>query len=90
MRDHFSVYDAKAQFSAIIRQVREGRSITVTLHGTPVAEIRPIQAPDAGLDSRVDALAERGILIRSALPVPLPSRIVRRAGALQRFLDDRD
>ena len=42
MRDTYSLYEAKAKLSAIIRQVREGRPVVVTLHGEPVAEIRSI------------------------------------------------
>lgn len=90
VRDHYSVYDAKAHLSAIIRQVREGRSITITLHGNPVAEIRPIEATTANLESRMAALAERGILLPPDRPAALPTRTVRRQGALQRFIDDRD
>lgn len=37
-RRSFSLYDAKARFSEIVRMVREGTSVTVTVHGEPVAE----------------------------------------------------
>ena len=46
MRDTYSLYEAKAKLSAIIRQVREGRHVLVTVHGEPVAEIRPV-VPEA-------------------------------------------
>ncbi len=42
MRDTYSLYEAKARLSAIIRQVREGRHVLVTVRGEPVAEIRPV------------------------------------------------
>ena len=42
MRRTYSLYEAKARLSAIIRQVREGQRVVVTLHGEPVAEIRPL------------------------------------------------
>jgi len=51
MRDTYSLYEAKARFSAIIRLVREGRRILVTVRGEPVAEIRPL-APAARERSR--------------------------------------
>ena len=43
MRSEYSTYEAKAQFSEIIRQVRQGKTIMVSYRGEPVAEIRPFQ-----------------------------------------------
>ena len=59
MRDSYSLYEAKAKLSAIIRRVREGRSAVVTLHGEPVAEIVPIAGAGKDLAARVEQLAER-------------------------------
>ena len=39
----YSTYEAKARFSEIIRHVREGRTVTVSYRGEPVAEVRSIQ-----------------------------------------------
>jgi prevent-host-death family protein len=90
MRDTYSLYEAKAKLSAIVRKVREGRSVIVTLHGEPVAEIRPVTRAGGGIDTRIDELAERGIVVR-ATSMPLPLRtVVRRPGALARFLAERD
>lgn len=91
MRDTYSLYEAKANLSAILRQVRAGRSVIVTLHGQPVAEIRPI-APAHDLATRLSGLADRGILIRpdpdaQARPV---RTVARRPGALRRFLAERN
>ena len=36
----YSIYEAKARFSEVIRQVREGKTVTVSYRGEPVAEIR--------------------------------------------------
>ena len=33
----YSIYEAKAKFSEIIRKVREGQTVTVSYHGEPVA-----------------------------------------------------
>ena len=89
MRDTYSLYEAKAKLSAIVRQVREGRRIIVTLHGEPVAEIRPLPTGPAGLAARLDDLAQRGILVRAGSVAKPPSVVVRKAGALDRFLADR-
>ena len=90
MRDTYSLYEAKAKLSAIIRQVREGRRVLVTVHGEPVAEIRPLAEGARDLASRVDRLTERGVLVRGEGARPALRAIVRRPGALARFLADRD
>jgi prevent-host-death family protein len=92
MRDTYSLYDAKAKLSAIIRRVREGHSVIVTVHGEPVAEIRPAESVSAGdgLERRMAQLAERGVLLRpEARHGPLKP-ITNAPGALARFLADRD
>jgi len=88
MRDSYSLYEAKAKLSAIIRRVREGRSAVVTLHGEPVAEIVPIAGAGKDLAARVEQLAERGIIVRN--PAGSARRIAKRPGALKRFLEERN
>jgi prevent-host-death family protein len=90
MRDTYSLYEAKAKLSAIIRRVREGHHVLVTLHGEPVAEIRPLASPATGIDARLNELADRGVLVRPARDAPLPKMVVRKPGALARFLADRN
>ena len=90
MRDTYSLYEAKAKLSAIIRKVREGRPAIVTLHGEPVVEIRAISPGSSGLGARIEQLVERGIIIRNQKPGPRPRPIAKRPGALKRFLADRD
>ncbi|MFI5233733.1 MAG: type II toxin-antitoxin system Phd/YefM family antitoxin [Gemmatimonadales bacterium] len=96
MRDTYSLYETKAKLSAIIRRVREGHRVLVTVHGDVVAEIRPVDAPGKGLDRRLDQLAERGILVRPDGERDLEPQsgrlrqVARRPGALSRFLRDRD
>ncbi|HEV2641963.1 MAG TPA: type II toxin-antitoxin system prevent-host-death family antitoxin [Candidatus Elarobacter sp.] len=90
MRDTYSLYEAKARLSAIVRQVREGHSVVITVHGEPAVEIRPIAARREGTQARLDRLAERGVLVRPAQSRRSFGRVARRPGALQRFLADRD
>ena len=90
MRDSYSLYEAKARLSAIVKSVREGRPVVVTLRGEPVVEIRAIAPREAGLAARMQRLAERGILIRTAPKRPALRTVARRPGALKRFLDDRE
>ena len=89
MTELLSVYEAKTHFSEVIRQVRQGRTITISYRGEPVAEIRPAQKSESFAD-RLEELRRKGILIRSkgprrelALGEPSP-------GALDRFLSERN
>ncbi|HMH82553.1 MAG TPA: type II toxin-antitoxin system prevent-host-death family antitoxin [Gemmatimonadales bacterium] len=88
--DEYSTYDAKARFSELLRKVREGKSVTISYHGRPVAELRPIAPAAEDAASRVARLAQRGILVRPTVRrVPLRP-VAHRAGGLGRFLRDRD
>lgn len=48
MSDTYSLYEAKAKLSAIVRRVREGCRAIVTVHGKPVAEIRQSKLTSLG------------------------------------------
>jgi prevent-host-death family protein len=87
--DIYSLYEAKAQLSAIIRRVREGRPATITLHGKPVAEIRAL-AESEGLEERLARLAERGIVVPAEAPSGRFPMVVRRRGVLRDFLAERE
>jgi prevent-host-death family protein len=86
----YSTYEAKAKFSEILRQVRQGRTIRVSYRGAPVAEIRPIGGADASLARRLERLEERGVLIRPSERAGDLEVVRRRPGALARFLEDRE
>ena len=91
MGDRYSLYEAKARLSALIRRVREGRTVTITLHGEPVAELRPYQPREdaRSLADRVAELTERGEL-QPASGSPAYHSGKKVPGALRRFLDDRE
>lgn len=98
MAKEYSIYDAKAQLSALVRQVREsGQTFVITVHGEPVAELRPI-APPAAVKKQTP---EERFLEMEALGLITPSLRKPgekpnfkagepRPGALQRFLEERD
>ena len=92
MKKVYSVYEAKAKFSEILRLVRErGATVTITHHGEPVAEIRPVEPPGTGgLEARIVELEERGAVVRASGSGSGLQVVARRAGALQRFLAERD
>jgi len=89
MADVYSTYEAKARFSEVIRKVRAGKRVIVEYHGEPVAEILPITAAPEPFDRRVAALERAGVIA----PGPGGSSYrpaARRAGALKRFLSERE
>lgn len=89
MDDRYSIYEAKANLSAIVRAVREGRSAVITVHGEPVAEIRPYQAEPVSLADRLKLLQDKGVLVPAESPDGSIATVARRKGALSRFLADR-
>lgn len=95
MQDEYSLYDAKAKLSALVRQVREGRSVIITVHGKPAAELRAIDesARPQSLEERLAELDSRRAIVRAsrkprdAAAFPIGAR---RPGALKRFLKERE
>lgn len=86
----YSTYEAKARFSEVLRLVRSGTPVTVTHRGEPVAEIRPIEQAPLTIAERLDELEQRGVLVRVRAPRKPLVAVTRRAGALERFLADRN
>ncbi|MDE0408319.1 MAG: type II toxin-antitoxin system prevent-host-death family antitoxin [Alphaproteobacteria bacterium] len=86
---NYSIYEAKARFSEVIRQVRDGRVVTVSYRGQPVAEIRSIERTPT-LDERLSDLERSGSLVRSSVPRQTLRPVERRPGALSRFLAERE
>ena len=86
----YSICEAKARYSEVIRRVREGRTVIVSCRGEPVAEIRAIgQHPAPTLGERLEELEYSGVLVRPALPKRRLRPVERRPGALARFLAER-
>lgn len=90
-----SISWAKNNLSALLREVREGRTVTITDRGVAVAQIVP-PAPTRGVSPHAIDLAQRGLLI---LPDKTPStkwlsarwpRVKGKASAVQALLDDRE
>ena len=85
----YSVYEAKARFSEMIRQVRAGGTITISYRGKPVAEIRAVRK-SASIEERLEELRRQGTLMRSR-ETRRPLRPGAPApGALDRFLAERN
>lgn len=91
MKKSYSIYEAKAHLSEIVRMVRERReTVTISYHGEPVAEIRPIELAEQPLEQRLQRMQASGELVRATSPDQKITALTRKRGALRRFLDDRD
>jgi prevent-host-death family protein len=86
----YSLYEAKARFSEVIRLVRRGRTITVTYRGKPVARIQPIREESSALEDRVRRLEDAGVLAAPSDRSVGLEPVARRPGALGRFLAERE
>jgi prevent-host-death family protein len=82
-------WEAKARFSELLRLVRAGQTITVTYHGEPVAEVRPLD-PAAGITARIQRLRSQGVLSVAEAPDEPLEPLASRPGGLSRFLRDRN
>lgn len=91
MAKEYSLYEAKARLSEIVRRVREhGETVTISYHGEPVAEIRPVSVMRGdALARRLARLGANGCVIRASAK-PRLEPIARKKGALKRFLEERD
>ena len=87
----YSIYQAKARFSEIIRIVKQRRRVIITDRGIPVAEVVPYRAEQPeSIEGRIAKLAQIGAIVPSEEPFRVtPVRLV--PGASDRFMaQDRD
>ncbi len=57
-----SISEAKNRLSALLDEVREGASVTITDRGRPVARLEPVPA-SAG-EQQLETLVRRGLVLR--------------------------
>jgi len=88
--DSYSVYQAKAHFSELLRKVQANKRVFITSRGKPIAAIVPLARSNEGLEARLERLEEEGTVSRDAAPLDHLVPIVKRKGALARFLAERD
>ena len=84
----YSTYEAKARFSEVLRHVREGRTVTISYRGEPVAEVRAIEKGPGTIDERLEELRRRGIVQPAHGPKQPFKPVAHVPGALERFLAD--
>lgn len=86
----FSVYEAKAKLSEVLRIIKSRRVVVITERGVPIAKIVPLEQAEESLGERLDRFAAEGLLhpAKESPRAPLPAS-PKAEGALQRFLADR-
>jgi prevent-host-death family protein len=89
----YSLQDAKAKLSEVIRKVRSGDQVVITYHGKRVARVVPMEdESEETFEERIARLEREGEIIPADEegPFDLPREpIARIPGALKRFLDER-
>jgi prevent-host-death family protein len=90
MADTYSTYEAKAKFSEILRKVRAGQSVVIAYRGEEIAEIRPIAGNGDRFERSLKRLEDHGLLSRVRTPTGPLKSIVKKPGALARFLSSRE
>jgi len=90
MAQTYSVYEAKARFSEIIRKVRMGQRVIISYRGQEVAEVRPVETARRGLPGRLRQWEEEGLIAPAGEPTRPLRPLARRPGALKRFVESRE
>ena len=98
MPRHYSLYEAKAKLSALVREVREGGTIIITVHGEPAAELRPIAQVNTASpnEARLAELYAAGLITpatrspKDIAEILKHAKVKAKPGAVQRFLNERD
>jgi len=82
----YSIYEAKARLSEVLRMVKARRRVIITERGVPVAEIVPYEQdrPEV-LADRIARLAKAGAIVQRKEPFSAKTLILR-PGAAERFL----
>lgn len=89
MQTSYSIYEAKARLSEIIRQVQKKRRIILTHRGIEVAQILPVEMA-SDTRTRLQQLEQDGILSPYHASSITIKPLKRKKGALKRFLDSRE
>lgn len=83
----YSIYEAKAKLSEMVRLVKQGLEVIVTERGTPVAKVIPYSNEET-VNERLHRL-EAGGYLRKRKRKTFDVAGEKRPGGLRRFLEDR-
>jgi len=87
VKNTYSIYDAKANLSRLLKRVKAGAELLISERGRPIAKLIPYEAPKTFTD-RLASLAQSKVYIpRPNFEIPDGQKI---PGALKRFLSERE
>lgn len=90
MAKSYSIYEAKARFSEVMRLVQKHARVIITHRGNPIAQILPLDNESTNLAGRIEAFERDGKLAPAPAKRPTWSSLFKKEGALARFIQDRD
>ena len=90
MTRSYSIYEAKAKLSELIRLVKQKQSIYITDRGVPVAQVIPIENKTSSLEERLQTLQQLGLASKVTVRTKTIKSLASRPGTLKRFLDERE
>ena len=90
MGKQYSIYDAKAKLSELIRFVKKSGRVTITERGKPVAQVIPFSEGEVTLEEKLKELIQSGHIVPAKLKPADIEPIAKRPGSLRRFLESRD
>ncbi len=82
------MHEARRKLTEILRKVKQGRSVTISERGREIARVIPIDTP-VELENRIEHLRRQGVILPATESRDAIRPIVRRPGALRRFLASR-
>ena len=82
----------KTRLGTYLRQVREGRTLTITDRGRPIAKVTPVDMTGQSIAARLERLRAEGVVTGAGRPLPrVPAAITGRGGLFSETLtDDRE
>ena len=82
----------KTRLGAYLRQVREGRTLTITDRGRPVAEVMPAQRTDLSIEASLIRLRALGVVTGEGRPLPPLANPIKGRGsrATEAIVADRE
>ena len=91
MKHQYSIFEAKAKLSEIIKTVQKNHEIIITDRSKPVVKIIPYQpVTPKHLSDRLEELTQQGMLSKASSLLQTPVQTPRRDNLLATFLRERD
>lgn len=82
----------KTRLGTYLRQVREGRTLTITDRGRPVATVTPVDTTGQSIEARLDQLRAEGVVTGTGKPLRRVSKpiVVRGRPLSETISEDRE